>query len=151
MRTLQGEGNEEKPIQIQGEYCQRVALIVPFLVILENGEKIPIKALVDTGCENNIIKKGLIPHRYFATARKQIRFVTANGTILGGGDMEAHLRLLTCADLVGGESIRLLELPTTFYEADIKVDALLSFGLLQDFHLKLKARKCGLKTHTNPQ
>ena len=141
---------EKEQVNVPGINCQRKALIIPLLVVLDSGKEVPLKALVDTGCENNIVKKGLIPSKYFSPAARKIRFVTANGTTLGGGDKEVKLDLITCANIVGEETKRFLILPTTLYEADISVDVLLSFSWLQEFNLDIKAKDYGLQTHTTP-
>ena len=140
----------EQHLKVQGVKSHQKALILSMLVILPDGMKIPLKALVDTGCESNLVRKGLIPQKYFAKATKGVRFVAANGSILGGGDHQVSLELISCVKNVDDETRRFLKFPTTFYEADISVDALLSFSWLQDFDLDLRANAYGLQSNTDP-
>ena len=61
------------------------SLILRMWVIQGNGEKVPMDALIDTGCEVNIIRTGLVPPQYFTPSLTRINLVTANGSPLGEG------------------------------------------------------------------
>jgi hypothetical protein len=78
------KGNEtltEHLIKIQTVQGHRKSLIMPFYIIQDGSEQVyHIHALIDTGCELNLIKRGLLPLKYFKTPKTSIRLVTANGS-----------------------------------------------------------------------
>ena len=94
---------------------------------MPDGERRVIKALVDTGAEENLIRMGIIPSKYFQRAGKLLKFVAANGTVMSGGDRTTKLKLefrrqdeggqISCSDFREGE----------FYESEIRVDMILSY------------------------
>ncbi len=53
--------------------------------ILEGGEKINLKILIDTGAEANLISTGLVSQRYTRPAHKILELVVVNGQVLQGG------------------------------------------------------------------
>ena len=91
----EGETVEEK-ISTFGIMGQKKALIIPMVVVMPDGFRKGLHALIDTGCEVNLVKKGLIPQKYFQKSKKGVRLVTASGSLLGGGDQEVRLDLVAC-------------------------------------------------------
>ena len=53
-----------------------------------------INALIDTGCEINIIKSGFLPYWYFQRSTSTLRLVAANGGRLGGGGRKTKTGLI---------------------------------------------------------
>ena len=47
-----------------------------------------VSALVDTGCETNLIRKGLVSDKHFHAALKPVNFIAANKTVVTGGHRE---------------------------------------------------------------
>jgi hypothetical protein len=100
------------------------------MATLLNGEEIKINVLVDTGAEACLMRQGLLPQHLLYPASEPLRFETANGEVLAGGNMCSKMRLLlNCesGELFGPEPFFF---DVEFYEAKIKVDAILSFPWL---------------------
>ena len=47
-----------------------------------------LSGLVDTGCETNLIRRGIVPDSFFHPARNPINFVAANNTSVIGGQRD---------------------------------------------------------------
>ena len=129
----------------------RTSLIIPMFIKGEEGEVIPLQVLIDTGCEMNLVRKGLVSEEGFEMAKKKFRLVTTNGFVLHGGDRTTTLNLL-CKSFApeSGEKI-CLQFPTKLYEAEIRVDIILSFEWLVTFDINVKSREYGLETNTEPK
>ena len=128
----------------------RVALILPMYMKYRE-RLVPLKVLVDTGCEVDLVRTGLIDSGLFFPTEKNIRLVTANGSLLGGGSKQTRFNLMVKANPIShiGEP-KILVFPTTFVEANIQVDVILSFKWLVEFDLDIKCRDYGLQTNTRP-
>jgi hypothetical protein len=105
-------------------------LIMKIPAYLFNGEKVVLKVLIDTGAEANLVRKGLISGHLFGAAPKILRFITAGGQVLPGGDRTIELDLEFTQVVNGVELPQTREYRTMFYEAAIKVDAILSYPWL---------------------
>ena len=86
--------------------------------------------LIDTRAEENLIRKGLLPAHQFVSARKVLNLVRANGQPLQGGKRTVDLNLAFRQFTRGYEMPQERTYDATFYEADIKVDAILSYPWL---------------------
>ena len=64
-----------------------------------------INALIDTGCEINLIKSGFLPYRYFQRSTSTLRLVAANGGRLGGGGRKTRQDLYTVGLDLKGEKL----------------------------------------------
>ena len=62
----------------------RKSLVMPFLLYHGEGKTSTLYALIDTGCEVNLVGKGLVHPNCFITSPNRVRLVTANGKLLGG-------------------------------------------------------------------
>ena len=81
-----------------------------------------LKALVDTGAEICLVRKGLFEPHELRSVMTPIRLRTANGQTLGGGQFEALLVFeMYAKDEQTGKEL-LIRLPTWCYEADIRED-----------------------------
>ena len=106
---------------------QVLQLLMKIPTKLPNGEEKKLEILVDTGAEANLVKLGKMPRHLVYAAPQPLRFLTANGQRLGGGGTCIDLTL-EFMQMVDGKMLpELLRTNATFYEADIKVDAILSF------------------------
>ena len=87
----------------------------------------PLKILIDTGAEVNLIRRGSLPEAYFRPARRPLVLATANGSRMEGGAQEAKLELefWTTEELPAGGSC--WTAPAFFHDADIQVDALIGY------------------------
>jgi hypothetical protein len=102
-------------------------LLMKVQVELSNGQVEWLEILVDTGAEANLVKLGRLPRHLVYAAHKPLKFVTASGQRLEGGDTCAHL-FLEFVQVVEDQMLpELLHRGAMFYEADIKVDAILSY------------------------
>ena len=88
--------------------------------------------LLDTRAEANIIRKGLVSNHLTYVARKPLRFATASGQSLGGGDTCVKLKVRLQSDQSQDDWF---EYEVEFYEASIRVDAILSYPWLAEMHL----------------
>ena len=99
---------------------------------LQNGDIQKMEILVDTGAEANLIRQGLVADHLMYGAEKPLRFETANGQSLSGGKRCARVKIR-----LQNESLHpgWVDFDVEFYEANIKVDAILSFPWLADMKL----------------
>ena len=81
--------------------------------------------MIDTGAEANLIKNGLLNVEEFEVANNTIRFTTANGQHLRGGDKNVDDYLGFHKEIGHKINPKSHWIPATFYEADITVDAIL--------------------------
>jgi hypothetical protein len=70
-----------------------------------DGRLHPLKILVDTGAEVNLVRRDRLPQAYFQPSRRPLALATADGTPMEGGSQEAKLELVfqASAELPGGE------------------------------------------------
>ena len=90
----EGKGLDEHIAHLRAIRSERTSLILRMWVVQGDGSKVPLDALVDTGCEVNLIRAGLVPPENFTPSQVRIRLVTANGSSLGGGDQQVKLRVI---------------------------------------------------------
>ena len=140
-----GETLHEHLTRVMAVEAPKSQLMLHMVSILPNGMKLPLKVLVDTGCEMNLVRMGLIPSQYLTPATNKISLVTANGTILPGGQRECTLDLVAKGSENSSGNFRFLEFPTVCLEAKINVDIILSFGWCVDRHIDILPREYGLR------
>ena len=68
-------------------------LLIRTEVQLINGDFQRMKILVDTGAEANLIRQGLLSDHLLYRAQKPLKFETANGQILPGGDRCTKIKM----------------------------------------------------------
>ena len=122
-------------------------LVVRAILGLEDGTKRNILALVDTGAEVNLLRKGLVPQQYFRKSHQPKRFVTASREVLEGGKEEVPCNILFDGVDVDTRIHTEVKGPIVFYDANIGVDALLSYGWLQSCDIEVHCRKHGLQVN----
>ena len=128
----------------------KISLIIPMYIILDDGSMVPLRALIDTGCEMNLIKVGLVDPKFFQPAARRMRLIAANGSHLMGGDKTASLDLTVRGYQVDTGAAKVLEFRTPFYEAGIDPDVILSYAWLVGFNLNVQSRQYGLQTNSIP-
>ena len=89
-----------------------------------------IRALIDTGSEVNLIRTGITSPEYRVPVKRPLRIAIASHAIMPGGDMEVSCILTLTGRDHDTKERRDVEIPTTFYEADIGVEAILSYEWL---------------------
>jgi hypothetical protein len=111
-------------------------LLLHTQIELLNGEEKTVNILVDTGAEANLIRQGLISDHLMYTAKNPLKFETANGQTLAGGSRCTKVKMkLQQTQNDGGGQIETAEYEIEFYEANIKVDAILSYPWLAETKL----------------
>ena len=119
-------------------------LIVGVALRLSDGTIRFISALVDTGAEVTLVRKGLLPDHYFRRSAVPRRFVGANQIVLEGGSHElACTMLFDGVDPDTGVGVQ-VEYHTVFYDAQIGVEAILSYEWLHKNNVDVQCRKHGL-------
>ena len=64
-------------------------LVVRITLRLKEGATMVVSALVGTGAELNLFRRGIIGERFLREAEKPKRFVAANKEVMEGGSLEA--------------------------------------------------------------
>ena len=102
-----------------------------------------LRALIDTGAEICLVRKGLIEPHQLRPVLCPLRLKTANGQALGGGQFEALLLFeMYAKDEATGKEM-LVRLPTWCYEADIPEDLILSYSWCQSRGMEVVAPQHG--------
>ena len=130
--------------------CRETSLRIPVRLFAGEDEVTPTcPALIDTGAEICVLKRGLIPDKYLRPATKPLRLVGANERRLEGGDKEVTLNL--CVGAIQQEDNKKVELrvPTTFYVADVKDPLILSYEWCRQRGFDISPRKHGLLCSRN--
>ena len=117
----------EYPVNEVKSFNGILQLILSMDVELQNGQLKRLRMLVDTGAEANLIKVGLIPTHLTYPAKKILRLVAANGQAIRGGDRTVVANLKFMQEVGGVRLKDTLNYSVEFWEADIEVDAILSF------------------------
>ena len=69
-------------------------LYVPVTLQVGDGVSLHVSALVDTGCESNLVRQGVIPPHHFHPAARPITFMAANKIQVVGGSQEVCCQLI---------------------------------------------------------
>lgn len=106
--------------------------------------KFVIKALVDTGAEINVIRRGLIPEDHTHPNNRPITMTAADATPLNGGKMG-----VSGTAVIGGSEVDTkvwveIHCPIQLYEAKITAEAILSYSWLANQNLLINPRRHGL-------
>ena len=88
------------------------------------------RVLIDTGAEVNLVKKGFWPENCLYRPEKCLRLVTADGNRMDGGKLCTSMCMKFRQIIDGCELAEVAVLEDIFYEADISVDAIISFPML---------------------
>jgi hypothetical protein len=115
-------------------------LVLKIPAQLPNGATHFLKILIDTGAEANLVRKNLLPSHLFYPSRNPLRLLAANGLLMQGGSFEIDLDLTFTQHFQDYPGVADFCTHASFYEADIGVDAILSFPWLS-------SRKLGIFPH----
>ena len=102
-------------------------------------------ALIDTGAEVCLIRRGLLQERAFREAEFPLKLVAANNDPVVGGTKEVDLHIHFYGVEEGTKVKQRLRMPTTLYEAAIDEDIILSYRWLAERDIKLSPREHGFK------
>ena len=132
-KTPGSSRNKDKPLSLR-----------VWLTVVVDGRKYPLRALVDTGAEVNIIRTGIIPHQSLQHDSHPLTLKGADDTCLKGG----NLCVIGVGELVGHdiESQRDVHVQCGIhmYEANITVQAIISYKWLADQNFMVHPRRHGL-------
>lgn len=103
---------------------------IPVTLRVDEKFQVECNALIDTGSEVNLFRKGLIPHEYTHQAEAPIKLMAANHQCLDGG--KSAIRVLMDLQGVGVENHEkeVLTSSTLLYEAALGEDVILSYNWL---------------------
>ena len=110
-------------------------LVLQVQLVLPGEEKVLAKALVDTGAQVNLVRKGLVPGGYLQRSKNPVRLVAANSDVIAGGDRSVTLQVGLRGESVKSGQLTPLYLPGEFYEAEIDLDMILSYPWLREHAL----------------
>ena len=120
-------------------------LKIPIRLLCEEREIVQeCTALIDTGAEICVLRKGLVPEEYLSPAKKPLRLVGANERRLEGGEKEVTLILSIWALPKNSAEAVEFRIPTTFYVADIREPAILSYDWCRRKGIDILPRAHGL-------
>ena len=112
------------------QYGEDLQLFMSVLAVLPNGQERELKVLIDTGAQANLIRTGLVSKLLMGPAAEPINLRTANGQKMEGGTQNVTLTLGFRRVVHGAYAPALAIFPATFYDADIYIDAILSYPWL---------------------
>ena len=111
---------------------RHIQTVLDMDVELPNGDFLPLKILVDTGAQVNLVRRDLVPRQDWRPAPNPVRLITANSSILRGGDkvVELGLNFNVCED--GFVQPQPISFKGDFYGAEVEFDAILSYPWLRE-------------------
>lgn len=112
--------------------------------LFKNGQFLSLNVLIDTGAEINIIRRGLVSPDCFQLAQVPVRFLTASGAVLEGGQYDVGCTLKLDGRTTDTKLPGCANFSTTFYEADIKIDAILSLKWLSTYNVDVRSLQHGI-------
>ena len=115
-------------------------------LVTSDGETTQAVALVDTGAEVSLIKKGLIAHTYEAPARRRLKLIAANNEVVEGGSMELNLDVQLDANNIQTKEKIVVNTPTSLYVANIAEEMILSHKWFAHRDIQVHSRQNGLCT-----
>ena len=86
-----------------------------------------LTALIDTGAEYNLCRKGLLPDAAWRKADKPLHFYAADNTTLAGGDRQVTAALTLHGQQLHGQGTHVFTFGADLYEAYIQKDIILSY------------------------
>ena len=111
---------------------RHIQLLLDMDVELPDGSLLPLKFLVDTGAQVNLVKRGLVSGQDWKIAQNPVRLITANNSVLRGGDKVVELGLNFNVVEDGFVQPQPISLKGDFYGAEIELDAILSYPWLRE-------------------
>ena len=128
-------------IKVGQEYLQ---LLMRIHCRLPNGRTRKLRVLVDTGAQVNLIREGLVPYVCTQLAIKPVRLMAANQLPLPGGGRCTTVDLSFVQVIDRNILPEKFVCPAEFYEAQIDVDAILSYPWLREHKIGVYPHLCAL-------
>ena len=135
---------EEKPKTKSTGGLEKV-LKIKVVLATPDGARYQALALIDTGAEVSLVRKGLLPEKTFTEAQVRLRLVTATNQRIQGGTTEAKIEMeIPARNVATREKITILT-PTALYLADgVEKYVILSYKWLGERDLVVNPRQHGL-------
>jgi hypothetical protein len=114
-------------------------LVLDVFVCPSNSEKKKVRALIDTGAQINVIRRGLFPEESLQQAKKPLMLTLADGQAFGGGHKEIAATLY-----MGRQRNACIEpwkAKAQFYVGEVKADAILGYPWLAQNGLDVLTRE----------
>ena len=112
-----------------------------------DGQVRKLEALVDTGADINLVRRGLVPSECLTASARPLYIVAANQVSLGGNHRELRGELLISGQPMGPLVPPQVSIPLLAFDADIDVDAILSYEWLASQHIDVLPREHGVQIH----
>ena len=109
-------------------------LLLQVRATAEDGSSQRIKVLIDTSCQANLIRKGLVAPHLMQDSDQPKTLITADGSIMEGGQKEVELTL-AFGRVEEGLLVGEYEASAVFHEAALEVDAILGYPWMAQQHL----------------
>ena len=115
-------------------------------------EKLPMKVLIDTGAQANLVRRDLFPPECLRPARKPLALSTVSGEALPGGQQEVKLKLLFSAETDTGKQVpECWTVEAVLHDAEIGCDAILGYEWLAENMINVKAWSDALQLDRPPR
>ena len=124
------------------EYHCRLA--VPVTLVMCDGTRVKVSALVDTGSEVNLVRRGLLDDRHSRPCGLGVSFYAVNQQSLGGNHRQVSCDLIMQGVEQDTEGRQKLVFPLKAYDALVDVDLILSYEWLARQNIHVHARRHGL-------
>ena len=110
----------------------------------QGGFTTTMNALIDTGSDINLIKRGLVPTSHLSPPGRQICILAANNMTFGGDHHQFKGWITVQGRPIPSHLQDTTNIPLTAYDADIDVDAILSYGWLATHGINVLPKDHGL-------
>ena len=149
---LKADDEDDCNLTPRGRHIQMIAdkgeerqLLMRVLATHKDGAKHILHILIDTGAQANLIRMGVTRNILIHSAKPLVLF-TANGARMAGGVKEVTLDLFFGARAyTTGAKLPDMVVPAQFHEADIQVDAILSYPWLRENRLGVWVHELALE------
>ncbi len=126
--SSKGSGKGKTPGSSRNKYKHLILRV--WLTVVVYGKKYPLRALLDTGAEDKIIRTGIIPHQSLQHDSQPFNLKGADDTCLKGGNMcVIELGEVAGHDIESQENVH-VPCAIHIYEANITVQAIISYKWL---------------------
>ena len=109
------------------------------LVCPPNADSRKLKALIDTGAQINVIRRGLFPEDALQQAKRPLMLTLADGQAFWGGDKEIAAVLVLGKDV--DNEVKPWKTKAQFYEGEIRADMILGYPWLAQNGLYVLTRQ----------
>ena len=109
-----------------------------------DGTVVQIQALVDTGSDINLIRRNLVPAFCLDQCARHMQIMAANNMDMGGNHRLFNGHLIISGKPPEPHLPRELEIPLKAYDADIDVDAILSYEWMASQGIDVYPRQHGV-------